>query len=187
MSHSKLTHYLTQTALMIALLIVLGFLPGIPLGVIPVPIVLQNMGIMIAAALLGPRYGTAAIALFLFLAFLGLPFLSGGRGGAAIFVGPTAGYMFGWLLVPVVYWALMKLAGNHATNGWLEFAIMIVAGVLLVDGIGSVWLSMQSPMPLAGSLTSNLVFIPGDILKAALTIIIVRVLRKRIAFAGNGQ
>ena len=83
MTNSKLTHYLTQTAIMIALLIVLGFFPGIPLGIIPVAIVLQNMGVMLAAALLGPRYGTVAVALFVFMAFMGLPFLSGGQIGRA--------------------------------------------------------------------------------------------------------
>ena len=40
-------------AMMTAIIIVLGFVPPIPLGFIPVPIVLQNMGIMLAGAILG--------------------------------------------------------------------------------------------------------------------------------------
>ncbi|MCV3322590.1 biotin transporter BioY, partial [Pediococcus ethanolidurans] len=44
--------------MMVAILIILGFFPGISLGFIPVPIVLQNMGVMMSGELLGPRYGT---------------------------------------------------------------------------------------------------------------------------------
>ena len=54
MKRQNIVH-LTQTALMTAMLIVLGMIPGIPLGFIPVPIVLQNMGVMMAGELLGPK------------------------------------------------------------------------------------------------------------------------------------
>ena len=52
--------------MMVAMIAILGAVPGIPLGFIPVPIVLQNMGIMIAGELLGPKLGTIAVWLFLF-------------------------------------------------------------------------------------------------------------------------
>lgn len=61
------TRTTTYIALMVALLIVLGFIPGIPLGFIPVPIVLQNLGVMLAGALLGSRKGFLAVAIFLAL------------------------------------------------------------------------------------------------------------------------
>ncbi|GAA2967013.1 hypothetical protein C5L28_002684 [Lentilactobacillus parakefiri] len=89
---------LTQTSLMIATIIVLGMIPPIPLGVIPVPIVMQNLGIMLAGILLGSKNGTIAVGVFLVLAFLGFPVLSGGQAGPAVFIGPTAGYLVGWLI-----------------------------------------------------------------------------------------
>ena len=49
------------------------------------------MGIIIAGELLGPRLGTFAVWLFLFLVVLGLPLLSGGRGGMVTILGPTGG------------------------------------------------------------------------------------------------
>lgn len=45
MTNRQTIKHLTQTAMVTALIIVLGFFPGIPVGFIPVPIVLQNMGI----------------------------------------------------------------------------------------------------------------------------------------------
>ena len=62
---------MTVVAMMIAIIVILGAVPGIPVGVIPVPIVLQNIGIIIAGELLGPRLGTFAVWLFLFLVVLG--------------------------------------------------------------------------------------------------------------------
>lgn len=66
---------ITQIALVTAVIIALGMIPPIPLGFIPVPIVLQNLGIMIAGIVLGPKRGTVSVALFLFLALIGFPVL----------------------------------------------------------------------------------------------------------------
>ena len=55
---------ITQIALMTAVIVILGMFPGIPLGFIPVPIVLQNMGVMLAGALLGPKKGTFQLRCF---------------------------------------------------------------------------------------------------------------------------
>lgn len=55
---------ITQIALMTAVIVILGMFPGIPLGFIPVPIVLQNMGVMLAGALLGPKRNDFSCAVF---------------------------------------------------------------------------------------------------------------------------
>ena len=103
-------HEMTVVAMMVAMIAILGAVPGIPLGFIPVPIVLQNMGIMIAGELLGPKLGTIAVWLFLFLVVLGLPLLSGGRGGMVTILGPTGGYIFAWLFVPLLIGLSLKLS-----------------------------------------------------------------------------
>ena len=81
-------------AMMTAIIIVLGFVPPIPLGFIPVPLVLQNMGIMLAGAILGSKRGFLSVIIFLLLVAVGLPLMTGGRGGVAVFVGATAGYIY---------------------------------------------------------------------------------------------
>lgn len=183
MTNQQTVKHLTQTAMVTALIIVLGFFPGIPVGIIPVPIVLQNMGIFLAAELLGRKYGTIAVALFLGLVALGLPLLSGGRGGAAVFLGPTGGYLVAWLLSPVLIGTLMKLT-PATTSGywWLEVGIVWLAGIAFVDIVGAVWLAIQSNMTLSAALLSNLAFIPGDIIKATLAVLIARRVRAVIDF-----
>ncbi|WP_025021158.1 biotin transporter BioY [Ligilactobacillus equi] len=164
---------LILAALLVAIIIVLGLLPGIPLGIIPVPIIFQNMGIMLAGLLLGPRYGSLATVTFVLLVALGFPFLSGGNGGMATLVGPTGGYILSWLLVPIfIGWFT-----RQKTSFWLTFIGTWLWGVLFADICGSLWLAYQSHLNLGVALASNLIFIPGDTIKALLASLIAHKLK----------
>ncbi|WP_251898294.1 biotin transporter BioY [Lactiplantibacillus paraplantarum] len=183
MTNQQAIKHLTQTAMVTALIIVLGFFPGIPVGFIPVPIILQNMGIFLAAELLGRKYGTMAVGLFLGLVALGLPLLSGGRGGAAVFLGPTGGYLVAWLLAPLLIGTLIKMArATESGYWWLEVGIVWLAGILFIDVVGAGWLAIQSHMTLSAALLSNLAFIPGDLIKATLAVFIARRVRAVVDF-----
>lgn len=168
---------LTQTALMTAILIVLGLIPGIPLGFIPVPIVLQNMGVLMAGEILGPKAATMSVGLLLLLVAVGFPFLTGGSGGIAVFAGPTGGYLLAWLFTPFFISRFRQILGNQL-KWWQEYLLVLLAGVLVIDVTGSVWLSWQSHMPLLAALVSNLVFIPGDLIKAGVAVAVARQLRR---------
>ena len=93
------TKHLVYTALMTAIICILGLVPSVPLPFMPVPIVLQNIGIFLAGIILGRKLGTTSVIVFLLLVATGLPVLSGGRGGIGVFAGPSAGFLF---LYPVV-------------------------------------------------------------------------------------
>ncbi|AYE62459.1 hypothetical protein BC335_2097 [Lactobacillus helveticus] len=166
---------IVQTALITATIIILGMIPPLPLGFIPVPIVMQNLGIMLAAVILGPKKGTLAIFGFLLLALIGFPVLSGGQAGPAFFVGPTGGYLLGWLLTPLMIG--YGLSRPFINRRWSRLSIIRFAGVLLVDVIGSVWLWLVSPISLIGSLVLNLAFIPADTLKAVAVYLVAERMR----------
>jgi biotin transport system substrate-specific component len=68
---------------------------SIPVG--DVPVVLYNFFILLMGLLLGRRWGTASIAVYLLAGSLGLPVFAGGKGGLAILLGPTGGYLIGFL------------------------------------------------------------------------------------------
>ena len=76
------TKHLVYTALMTAIICILGLVPSVPLPFMPVPIVLQNIGIFLAGIILGRKLGTTSVIVFLLVA-TGLPVLSGGRGELA--------------------------------------------------------------------------------------------------------
>ena len=93
--------------------------------------------------------------------------------------------MIAWLLVPAVLGSLLYLLKQHnQLSWWLELVTVMIAGVLLIDFIGSIWLSVQSHMPLTTALLSNAAFLPGDMIKATLSVILARRLRKIPALQG---
>ena len=96
-SNFKLSIMLIFVPLFAALIAVSGFIV-FPLPGTPVPIVLQNMMPILASGLLGGLYGTASTAIFLIAGLLGLPVFSGGRGGLAHLLGPTGGFLIGYLV-----------------------------------------------------------------------------------------
>ena len=171
-------HEMTVVAMMVAIIAILGAVPGIPLEFIPVPIVLQNMGIIIAGELLGPRLGTITVWLFVFLVVLGLPLLSGGRGGIMTVLGPTGGYIFAWLFVPLLIGLSLKFSCfNGMTQEITEFLIVWLWGVIFAEGVGAIWLANQLHTTFISALASNILFVFGDTFKALIAVSITRCLR----------
>ncbi|AQW21478.1 biotin transporter BioY [Lentilactobacillus curieae] len=169
--------HMMQAALMTAVIIVLGLIPGIPLGFIPVPIVLQNVGILLAGELFGIKRGTISVWLFELLVVLGMPFLSGGNGGFAVFLGPTAGYLIIWLFTPALVGGLIKL--TNATNSWWrEWLAVWIAGVVVMNVFGASWLAIQNHLSLSAAAITFLTFIPGDTIKSLLAVVVARRLRR---------
>ncbi|WP_219219402.1 biotin transporter BioY [Variovorax boronicumulans] len=166
---------LSYVALFAALIAVFGMIPKIdlPLGV---PITLQTLGVMLAGCLLGPRRGFLAVALLLLAVALGLPLLSGGRGGLAVFVAPSSGFLVGWMFGAFTCgWIMRRLSG---ARGKALFAATFVAS--LVGGIGVVYLfgiaglAMAAKLSLQQAAVAVLVFVPGDLIKCLVCALMVQ-------------
>ena len=90
---------MTVYASLLAALTAAGAYLAIPIG--PVPIVLQNFFVFLSGLLLGSRWGFASISVYILVGACGLPIFSIGRGGIGHIMGPTGGYLIGFL--PAVY------------------------------------------------------------------------------------
>lgn len=164
---------LGRIAVFAALIIVLGTvvvpLPG------GVPITAQTLGVMLAGLVLGPRVAPLSILVVLALAAIGLPVLAGGRGGVGVFVGPTAGYMLGWIAGVVVIGLLLR-TGRPA---WWRVALSaLIGGVLVVYAFGIPVQALVAGVPLDLTALSALAFLPGDLIKVAAATLIVVALRR---------
>lgn len=164
---------LARIAVFAALIVVLGTVTiPIPGGV---PITAQTLGVMLAGAVLGPRRAPLAVALVLVLAAVGLPVLAGGRGGLGVFVGPTAGYLLGWVVGAVVIGLIVR--ANWIT--WWRTALgVVVGGIAVVYAFGIPVQAFVLGMDLAPTALSSLAFLPGDLLKAAAATALVVALRR---------
>lgn len=140
-----------------------GAVITIPLPIGPVPIVIQNLFVVLAGLILGPLDGGIAVALFLLLGGLGFPVFSGGRGGLAHFFGPTGGYLIGYLLAAI-------LSGLVARRRGLVLTIAAaVIGFLTILGAGCVGLKLLKGVDWPKAFSLGLIpFILGDAIKCAL-------------------
>lgn len=130
----------------------------------PVPITLHTLAVFLIAALLGPRMGLAAMTAYLSAGLAGLPVFSGSpeRGiGLAYAMGPTGGYLLGYLASA---WVVGRLAQGR---GPLAAAGAMLAGLAVVYAAGLAWLAGFVPANqlLAAGL---LPFLAGDLAKIVL-------------------
>lgn len=168
------TRMLVYASLMAALTAAGAYI-AIPIG--PVPIVLQNLFIYLSALLLGRKWGTASVGVYLLAGALGLPIFAGGTGGIARFAGPTGGYLVGFL--PAVY-VIGALAERKIPGGIRDVLAMIV-GTLIIYACGVTWLKVLTGMTAAMALAVGMYpFILGDALKIAAAVPLARTLRPLI-------
>ena len=98
---------LTMIALFAALIAALGLVPKFTLA-FGVPITAQSLGVMLCGTVLGAKRGFLAVALFILLVAMGLPLLSGGRGGIALFSSPSGGFLIGFPFAAFVTGLVME-------------------------------------------------------------------------------
>ena len=110
---SKKILNMTLIALMAAIIAVCSW---ITVGIGPVPFTLQTFGIFLALRFLGGKKGTAAIGIYMLLGAVGLPVLSGFRGGFGHILGPTGGYILGFLLSGIVVMIFEKINNRKLRN-----------------------------------------------------------------------
>lgn len=157
---------------MAAIMLALSYIPGIPLG--PTPIVLENLGVMLAGLLLGSKRGTIAVLLFILLKVIGLS----GTGGLTLLLGPTCGYVYGWIFVPFFMCWFMKMCRKHM-NLLVLFLIVAIVNIIVVDEIGgSLGLMATVHFPMMKAVVYNLLFAPGDIIKALVAALVYWEVRK---------
>jgi biotin transport system substrate-specific component len=75
----------------------------------PVPITLQTLFVVLAGALLGGRLGALSQVVYLLLGIIGLPVFHGGKGGLGILLGPTGGYLVGFIAAAYVVGKLIEV------------------------------------------------------------------------------
>jgi len=139
----------------------------IPLA--PVPATGQTFGVLLISALLGRKRGVWTVIIYLVQGIAGFPFFAGATGGIAKLIGPTGGYLFGFIFAAYV-------VGWLSEKGWDRRFIPTIfsmgIGNLIIYACGLTWLSYF--MGWNASLSAGLFpFIFGDILKIFLAAIIL--------------
>ncbi len=181
---TRSSRQITLSALFIALLAICSWFT-IPLW--PVPITLQTFALFLIAAIFPPRLTGLTVTGYLLLGVSGLPIFSQGQGGIAVLLGPTGGFLLGFLVSSIIVSAIYHhTKPDSFTHSLLYLGSAIAIGYLLLYSIGLFWLSLWLGTPINLLLLTFLFpFLPGDFIKAGLVLIIEPRIRKILTPSNN--
>ena len=133
---------------------------AIPLG--PVPFTLQVLVVLLAGLLLGPRGGALAVTAYLVLGLVA-PVYAGGTSGIGVLVGPTGGYLWGFVIGAAITGSIARRTGP----GLIGLTAAALAGLVPIYVLGTAWLALQLDLSAAAAVAAGaLPFLAADLVKA---------------------
>ena len=157
---------MTRAAFLAAMLVICSWI-SLPVG--DIAFTLQTFGVFLALGLLGGKWGSVSILIYLMLGAVGLPVFSGFRGGIGMLAGVTGGYLWGFLVSGLLYWVLEKFGRLPA----------MIVGMLGCYAAGSLWFCFYTGGGLGFVLMRCVIpFLIPDGIKIALALTLSRRLAK---------
>jgi biotin transport system substrate-specific component len=163
-----------------------GTFIAIPIPLSPVPIVLQNLFALLSGLILGPFLGAAAVGLYLIAGAIGIPVFAGASGGYRHIIGPTGGFLIGYLLCAFVAGLIAGKPDIEKKRHIIFIAIAAFAGLLAVYVPGVIRLKFALNASWTRAIAAGFIpFIIGDTIKGIIAVIVAPRLRKAAALMLN--
>lgn len=102
-----------------------------------VPFTLQTLGVFLAVGVMGGKYGSISVLVYIILGASGLPVFSSFTGGAGVLLGQTGGFIWGFLIAALIMW-LFEVIFKGFEKTWVLAAAMFV-GLVAVYTSGTLW------------------------------------------------
>jgi len=158
------------------LLTALGAFIRIPIPFTPVPVTLQTLFVLLAGAYLGCGWGACSMALYLFIGTCGLPVFAGASCGICYLIGPTGGYLLGFV---VGAWIVGYMIGSRSAPSLWQIISCILLATIAVYTLGIIQLMLWGRWTLAQALYLGFFpFLPGELLKILVAIGIIRGMKR---------
>jgi biotin transport system substrate-specific component len=148
-----------------ALMTCAGAKIAVPLPGTPVPATLQTLAVLLAGAALGARAGAASQVAYLLMGIVGLPVFALPGAGPAYLLGPTGGYLVGFVAAAFVVG--LQLHGPRRAGGARAFGALLM-GAAPIHACGLAWLSVILHDPASAVRSGVLPFILFDLAKVML-------------------
>jgi biotin transport system substrate-specific component len=154
-----------DTSMFLMSVVFLGFMANLTIPLWPVPMTMQTFGVFLIAFFFGSKRGLVSILAYLLAGVVGFGVFAGYKSGLSVFIGPTAGYLVGFVfMVLIVGWMIEKGMGRD----WKSVLICMLVGeiVLYAFGLTGLWLYLGNVGLIKILSLGFFPFILGDILKA---------------------
>ena len=135
---------------------------SVPLPMTPVPGTLQTLAVLLAGAVLGARAGAVSQASYIFMGMAGLPVFALPGSGPGYLLGPTGGYLFGFVAAAFVVGSVLEKTGRQ---GVLPGALGFLLGAMTIHACGFAWLSVVLGDPAAAIRAGVMPFVLFDLAK----------------------
>lgn len=173
------TRDLIITALFTALTVISAFI-SIPLG--PVPVTLQTLFVILSGLILGAKLGALSQLTYVALGLIGLPIFAGGSGGLTTVVKPTFGFLVAFIFASYI---VGKLTEKDKSTKKIVLSVIVATIVMYAIGVPFFYFIFTNYLGKSinfyGALKFSCIpFIPGDILKALIAIILAKQLIPKI-------
>jgi biotin transport system substrate-specific component len=152
----------------------------IMINIPPVPFTLMTIAVMLTATILGAKYGTLAVTVYVLMGGIGIPVFAGMKGGFGIILGPTGGYLVaiipaalfvGWYLDTFQYSKIQAIIAN-------------ILAVFIILVLGSVWLKVAAELPWGAAFKGGMLpFVLPDLGKSVVAALIGIIIRTRLVAA----
>jgi len=174
------TASLTLIGLMTAVTCILGPL-SIVIPISPVPISFTNLAIYLTATILGWKKGTISYLVYLLIGFAGIPVFSGFTSGPGKLLGPTGGYLIGFIFIALIAGFFVE---KFPDNIYM-YILGMTLGTIITYALGTGWLAYQANLTFEAALFAGVIpYIPGDIAKIVIAAILGRTIKKQVKRAG---
>lgn len=175
----KYTRNLILSGLFAAIVALLAQL-SIPLPFSPVPLTGQVFGVFLTGSILGSRWGAVSLFVYIVLGTVGLPVFHHMQGGLHIVLGPTGGYLWGFVLGGFLLGKIVERGDSY-----INLVIGMLLCLLAIYSTGLLWLAFVSGLGLMQALLLGVVpFIPLDLVKLAVAAPLGLQIRHRLRGAG---
>ncbi len=171
---------LTIIALMTAVTCILGPL-SIAIPISPVPISFTNLAIYLTVMILGWKKGTVSYLVYLLIGLVGVPVFSSFTSGPAKLLGPTGGYLVGFIFLAMISGIFIEKFNGKI----LMYIAGMIIGTIVTYAFGTIWLACQAHMNFTAALMAGVIpYLPGDAAKILISAIVGNEIRKRLIQAG---
>lgn len=171
---------LTFIALMSAVICIISpWSFNIPVS--PVPLSLSSLAIYIAVYVVGWKRTTISVIIYLLIGIAGLPVFSNFGSGIGKVLGPTGGYLIGYIFVAILSGYLLE---RFYDRKWAHFTALLF-GTIVMYGFGTLWLSYVMKLSIVESLWIGVIpYILLDIIKIAIAMFLGSSIKKRLLKSG---
>lgn len=201
MQRTEQKRYTRTTALVLcgvfaALMAVCSFIT-IPLGFTPIPVNLATLGVFLTGGILGKKYGSISLIVYILLGAVGIPVFAGFKGGLGVLAGPTGGYIIGYLAAAFLTGLLVEIVFHKTSSGtgsgsrskttgtaksrtlrFIGIILSMIIGLAACYALGTAWFMISTGTGFGAAMVACVIpFLPGDAVKIVAGALLVQKLR----------